>query len=793
MFARLKYRAAPVLLQQTMSTSLTVRLGVSGLSGVQAAFKSVQASANSLAVGVSKLATSATGLLAGAASVAGVAAGLKEALDMGGRLSDVSARTGIATRSLAILEQAFKDAGVSAEGVGKSVAKMQDSLVSASRGDGAQARAFQTLGLDVQRLLALEPDRQLAEIGKAIAGLDDPARRTAAAMDVFGRSGTELMALFRDATVLDGAAQRVGGLADVMGRRASEFDAISDSLGGLRTKATGLFAGVADLLTPELTRVSEKINALDLTPIGQKIGGFSALAVQEWEAGRFGELIGLTVEAGFEAGGIAARAVLTKVGDWLGSDDFWKQAIIGVVSFANSTAKALVQGVSGLLQPVVAWMTYQADQWRFAFESVWDLFKQLGGQAVNWMAGRIEDMLNGAIGFARRLPGMSGLQDVKLGRVNASKGNVTPALSLEGAWDLAGETRADLLKKTDAFFDKGTAAVRALFGGSTQESASALEELNRRINELIASRTKVEAKGLEVAKARVEVEDESLRKAEEALRARASSYVGGTEERFRQFQASREYDDKQGIGAGAMAGIQNTMMSLGSTAQQVGQAIQTSIGGALTGISESIEGLIRGTMTWADAFRNVGMAILDAVVTAFAQMVAQMIVSFALQKIFGSAAQKQALQVGSAWHSAAISASIATYGTAAGVGAAAFIAAQSAAIAATTGMASVGYAAGGYTGDGPRMEVAGLVHRGEYVIPAPAVSRIGLDNLEAMRSGAVPASQVSGAGGGPQVNNAVQIASFDSRLDAKRWANSQEGEVWFVDMARRTAHKWARA
>lgn len=35
-----------------------------------------------------------------------------------------------------------------------------------------------------------------------------------------------------------------------------------------------------------------------------------------------------------------------------------------------------------------------------------------------------------------------------------------------------------------------------------------------------------------------------------------------------------------------------------------------------------------------------------------------------------------------------------------------------------------GYAKGGYTGDGPANEVAGVVHRGEYVIPADQVKRM---------------------------------------------------------------------
>ena len=39
--------------------------------------------------------------------------------------------------------------------------------------------------------------------------------------------------------------------------------------------------------------------------------------------------------------------------------------------------------------------------------------------------------------------------------------------------------------------------------------------------------------------------------------------------------------------------------------------------------------------------------------------------------------------------------------------------------AAPSGSAAVGFSEGGYTGDGGRLEVAGVVHRGEYVVPQP--------------------------------------------------------------------------
>ncbi|MDF1598248.1 hypothetical protein PZ895_00460, partial [Mesorhizobium sp. YIM 152430] len=49
-----------------------------------------------------------------------------------------------------------------------------------------------------------------------------------------------------------------------------------------------------------------------------------------------------------------------------------------------------------------------------------------------------------------------------------------------------------------------------------------------------------------------------------------------------------------------------------------------------------------------------------------------------------------------------------------------------------------GFAEGGYTGDGGKYQPAGVVHRGEYVFDKAATSRIGVANLEAIRSGELP-------------------------------------------------------
>lgn len=66
----------------------------------------------------------------------------------------------------------------------------------------------------------------------------------------------------------------------------------------------------------------------------------------------------------------------------------------------------------------------------------------------------------------------------------------------------------------------------------------------------------------------------------------------------------------------------------------------------------------------------------------------------------------------------------------------------------------LGFAEGGYTGDGGRDEPAGIVHRGEYVVPKVAVARIGVPMLNALARG-MPGYAGGGFVGGPAASTVV--------------------------------------
>src|SRR3989304_5309145 len=109
---------------------LKARIGLDS-SAFAAGIKRVSGLAGGLArgfVGVGARMAAVLGPVIGAAGFAGMAAGLKSALDEGGRLSDMAAQTGATARELSILGEAFRQAGGDAGSVGVVLNRLQKAI-----------------------------------------------------------------------------------------------------------------------------------------------------------------------------------------------------------------------------------------------------------------------------------------------------------------------------------------------------------------------------------------------------------------------------------------------------------------------------------------------------------------------------------------------------------------------------------------------------------------------------------------------------------------------------------------
>lgn len=139
-----------------------------------------------------------------------------------GKLSD---RLGFATEDLVALQHAAGLAGVENETLNNALQKMNVNLAKAMQG-GEVAKVFESMGLDAQKLIDINPMDALGQIADGLAGFQTPAEKAAAAVAIFGKSGAGLL------TVLQDGSQ---GLRDAR-KEAEAFGITFDRLSALQVE-----------------------------------------------------------------------------------------------------------------------------------------------------------------------------------------------------------------------------------------------------------------------------------------------------------------------------------------------------------------------------------------------------------------------------------------------------------------------------------------------------------------------------------------------------------------------------
>lgn len=252
--------------------------------------------------------------IAGAVAGAGVAAGMKvidlaadatravidnlgNALDLGGRLSDLSARTGETAGNLLVLERAFDNTGIGADKVGSAVNKLQRFIVEAGQGAATQSKVMSQLGLSMTDLANMTPTEQMRVLAERISLIENPTERAAVAMQVFGKSGGELLPFLTNFSgELSNAQSELGSLPEIMDRNANAFDAISDKIGVVRGKVLEFAAGLLESAVPALNKLVNAGSELDAAKFGQIVGQKLSEALELITSGDIWELFRLNAE-----------------------------------------------------------------------------------------------------------------------------------------------------------------------------------------------------------------------------------------------------------------------------------------------------------------------------------------------------------------------------------------------------------------------------------------------------------------------------------------------------------------
>jgi hypothetical protein len=201
----------------------------------------------------SSLALKAVPALAGLTSVAGTLglafASVSKAINVGSELVDLRDRTGFAIESLSALRYAAGQTGASLADFETATKKMQKAIVEGSK-------KFDELGLSVTNLRRQRPEAQFLAIAEAISKLSTPAERTAAALEIFGKSGTSLLPLLKDGKngikALTDEAKRLGLV--LSGEEAEAAEKFGDKLDMLKARGERLAVSLGTKLIPVLEK-----------------------------------------------------------------------------------------------------------------------------------------------------------------------------------------------------------------------------------------------------------------------------------------------------------------------------------------------------------------------------------------------------------------------------------------------------------------------------------------------------------------------------------------------------------
>lgn len=207
------------------------------------------------------------GLAAGAGLAAATAAvgffavkvseGIREAVELGSKLTDLRDATGLSVESLQRLGFAAEQGGATMEVVAKAVTTLERMLVT---GSAEMTRALEDLGLSQQALLAQDPEDAFLAIATALRGLESDTKRAAYAQQLFGEQGVQLLPAIK--TGMADAAAEAERLGLVMDNETAEaMDRLSDAVGALSGTWDGFWrnVGIAIAKSPEIVEAIESI------------------------------------------------------------------------------------------------------------------------------------------------------------------------------------------------------------------------------------------------------------------------------------------------------------------------------------------------------------------------------------------------------------------------------------------------------------------------------------------------------------------------------------------------------
>jgi hypothetical protein len=238
--------------------------------GLQAGFQGLVSSVTAL---INPFTLALAGITAFAAGAAAVVRGLIALEDRVENLGNTADKLGVSFEFIQTLEEAANRSGTSIDAVSAAFGRLQKSVLGVDEESKAAQKALAEIGVTAEELAALSPEEQYQRIGRALADIEDPARRTATATALFGKAGADLIPFFNNIGPAADDIERYGrALSDLDRGNIDSFGASLDAL-SVATQGFGQaillpFAGLGDGIARGLAEVTAGITAV-IDPIGR--------------------------------------------------------------------------------------------------------------------------------------------------------------------------------------------------------------------------------------------------------------------------------------------------------------------------------------------------------------------------------------------------------------------------------------------------------------------------------------------------------------------------------------------
>jgi methyl-accepting chemotaxis protein len=169
-------------------------------------------------------------------------------LDAAGNLFDLSQKTNFSVESLSALKNAAETSGSSIESISTALGIFQKNQEAANQGNKKLSETFQRLNIDTH-----SNEQGLRDAFKALSDMTEGEQQTALAMEIFGKSGKDVLGVIKETNGnLDEAIAKYKEMGTLISTEtAKAADDLGDSLTSAGQKAKA-FAG--DLLTDSKAR-----------------------------------------------------------------------------------------------------------------------------------------------------------------------------------------------------------------------------------------------------------------------------------------------------------------------------------------------------------------------------------------------------------------------------------------------------------------------------------------------------------------------------------------------------------